>query len=629
MDKFILTDGAKSADLLTSDDPSVWNFLSGRKATEDTDMLFRVAAAYRAFHLKANTVSGIPFILYKGDTEFDISSKWENKVGFLPNPKELFRLGMLSLMFTNSIYNIMTSDKLGYKVRGLYNAIPATFDPVANADGTQLEYIERRIGTKVERYKPDGTGLTNVPPSQRLVYMWHLDHTTELLPSEYTDARAVMNAAGIGYSADVWIRHFFERGGVAPTVIGMKGAVIPDTRETEEKSWDSWLRGLGRWRARIARVFNAETLDVKQFGSAVTDLKENQVYRQALENIALGTGIPITRLLSNAANYATADKDDEQWYRDDIIPISEWLAYEYNEQVFEPMGLRLEFTPEVLEPMQKDEAVTAGALSAHADAFLKFPTYEVWRGYLVMLGNEIPDELDAAAKKYYAEKEKRDEEMRENMQVNQQEQNEVKPASQPVPTEAAETPKPKTWTPSLDELEELRRWREISERRLRQGKSLDYEYKNKFVELPGELTGKIKAALVEAKTGDDIKAAFELDIEAQEMDREEIKALMALADALNKTADKQPMNVNITTPQSFTLNEKDVTVTPELKAAPVVVNVPEQIPVVNITNEVETPEVTVNNEVLAEPKVVVMPDKKQKARVVRDSQGNVTGLEAE
>ena len=527
--KYLYTDGQKAVNMLDSNDPTFWTFLSGQPRTDNEEMLFKVAAAFRAFALKANTISSIPFILYKGETEYDISSKWKNKVGFLPNPQEWLRLDVLSYMMTNTIYNIM-GNNIVMRPKMLHHAMPFNFYPQTNADGTRLDHIERWVGTKIEKYAPDGRPMEGTTPTNRLIYLWRLDHSTELLPSKNTEAEAITNAAGISYAADVWVKHFFQRGGVAPTVIGMKGALIADKRDEEERSWSNWLRGLGRFRARIARVFNAETLDVKQFGSSVTDMKENDTYRQSLENIALGTGIPITRLLSNAANYATANQDDEQWYRDDITPFAEWLAYEYNEKVFEPIGLRMGFTPEVLDPNQEDETIRAGALSAFFDAALKAPTYEMFEGALAMFGYEVPDELLTAAKEYYKKKEERDEEMRK-LEEERKPSEEIKPQEQQVPRVVAETPKPKSWQPSLDQLEELRIWREVSERRFKRDEGLDFEYKPEKVPLPDDVTQQIKSTLIEAKSEKDIQNAFKIDSVERDMD-----AIKALADALNNYA---------------------------------------------------------------------------------------------
>src|SRR5574342_42486 len=215
MDKqFIYTDGEKAVSLTGEEG---WTYFSKPANTNEIEQYARVAAAFRAYNLKANTIGNMPFILYRGEEEFDTSSTWENKVGFLPNPSELFRLVVLSLIATNTAYNLRTADVFGRKTKGLYHAVSYSFLPYTNPVTGELDYIERSIGATLERYTPD---------DKRLVRLWRLDHTTEVLPSPNTEARAIMNAAGQVFYADSWIQNFYRRGGVAPTVIMMKGMVF-------------------------------------------------------------------------------------------------------------------------------------------------------------------------------------------------------------------------------------------------------------------------------------------------------------------------------------------------------------------------------------------------------------------
>ena len=527
MDKLIMTDGAKSVNLLDSDDPSVWSFYSNAPRSTQ-DMLYgRVSAAFRAYNLKANTVGNMPFTLNKlsNGEEYDESNTWENKVGFLPNPSELFRLDTLSYMSTNTIYNMRTTDALGYKQKGLYHAVAYNFRPFVNAGTGQLEYIERYVGTGYERYTPD---------DKRLVRMWRLDHTTEVLPSPNTEAQAIMNAAGEVYYADLWIKHFYERGGVPPTVIAMKGAVNPDKKSTEENSWKDWILGLGaRFRWNPTRVVNADALEVKQFGSSVTDLKNNETYQRAIANIAMGTGMPLSLLLANSANRATAQIEKATWYENDIIPFCNWLAYGYNEQVFMPLGLFLEFHPETLDPEQEDETQRASAINTFMDFLAKCPTFEIFIGTCDTFGYELSDSLVEAAEKYYMDK-------KANAVIVAEQ---TKPKEEPIDVVAEnippELPAPKEdvapakWLPSLDQLRELQRWQELAFRKFKRDEPLTFEWRNDT--LPEAVYEQIRTNLPNAKEESAIKQVFEA---AQDVPQPEpVDHLKALAESINKMAD--------------------------------------------------------------------------------------------
>jgi hypothetical protein len=526
-DKFILTDGQKSAALLTSDDPNVWNFFGGTAKAEDITLYARVAAAFRAYNLKANTVGNMPFALMKGKDEYDTSASWENKVGFLPNPSELLRLDTLSYMATNTVYNMRTSDALGYKTRGLYHAVPFAFMHWTDPATGNFLYDERLEAGKLEKYYPD---------DKRIVRMWRLDHTTEVLPSPNTEAGAIANAAGVAYYADSWIKHFFERGGVAPTVIAMKGAIGPGKREEEEKSWTDWLLGLGsRFRSRIARVFNADALDVKQFGSSVTELKDNQVYSQALANIAMGTGMPLSLLLANSANYATAKEEKSTWYENDIIPLCNWLAYEYNRQVFNSLGLRLEFHPETLDPQQEDETQRAAAISTFMDFLAKCPTYDIFIGVTSTFGYELSDDLVEAAKDYYAQKEQAAAVVATQTTPAQETPVEDAADTTAEPDDAEDTA-PAKFIPSLDQMRELKRWQELAFRKLKRAEPLPTDWRNDT--LPDEIYNGIVTGLQSAKDDTGIKAAFDVAMFETTTPAPEYKTdILELAAALNRYAE--------------------------------------------------------------------------------------------
>lgn len=538
--RFVLTDGQKSVSLLQSNDPSVWSFFSGRTEAEEFELYAKVAATFRALNIYANTIGAMPFTLNsKGGDVYDDSRTWENKVGFLPNPSELFRLNTLSYITTNQIYCLRSSDVLGYKVKNLIHASPYSFKPETDTATGQLSQIIRTLSNGAQEvYKPN---------DKRLVYMWRLDHTTEVLPSTATMAKAMMTSARALLYADEWIAHFYKRGGIAPTAIALKGQTLPVKKEDEERSWNDWIMGLRKWFGRVTRVYNADSLDVKQFGSGVTDLKNNEVYRQAIENIAMIHGMPLSLLLANSANYATAQAEKSTWFDTEITPFCNWLAYGYNQQVFNPMGLSLQFHPETLDPQQEDETHRAQAFSVYGDTFNKYPTYELWAGMAETLGLEISEALDEAAQAYYTKREEQAEATRQQMESAgvvtmpdgkplpvQQEKPEEPEDEIEEEEEKEDEKKPVKFAPSLDQMRELQRWQEVAFRKLKRAEPMVFEWRNDT--LPDELYQSIKARLAEQTTEDGIKSAFDVTMDVPAVKSE----VVILAEAINRLADAKP-----------------------------------------------------------------------------------------
>jgi hypothetical protein len=492
-----------------------------------------VAAVYSVLNAKANIIGNMPFTLTDMNTgeEYDSSKTWQNKIKFLPQPSELFRIDTLSYSVSNAIYNIRTTDALGYKTKRMINAIPHSFNPVV-VNG-ELQYIERTVNGKVERYAPD---------DKRLFRMWRLDHTTELLPSVNTEAKAMMNAAGIVYSSDTWIKHFFERGGVPPTLVMMKGAVSPEKKDNETESWGNWLLRLGRKNAKSVRVVNADALDVKQFGSSVTDLKNNPIHDQALRDVASVINAPLSMLFPDSNKYGVAKSEEKAtWFDVYIIPFCKWLEYGYNEQVFNPMGKHLRFMPETLDPQQEDESARANQISAFNKYMNECATFELFIGQCDTFGYELTDGLIEAAKKFYEEKAKQPE---PPVVVNAQPEAEQSQEDD-TEDEAKQEDMPAKWIPNLDQIRELQRWQELAFRKFKRGDELTFEWRNDT--LPDEVYKDIKSRLAEDRTWneDKIKTAFFIaELKAAPV---EVKSdILELAKALNKLADSQKVGENET-----------------------------------------------------------------------------------
>ena len=168
---YFYTDGKalKNIDLPQYPD-SAWNFITEEPDQHDTDLYSRVAAVFRAINLSADVLASVPFALVKGKTDFDTSENWENKVGFMPNPGELFRLWRMSLFMTNTAYGFMDGNK---QIRDLRYIVPSTIEPIVTSKDGLLGF-KRTIGNVSTPYSLK---------DKKIVWLWRHDYTTELLPS--------------------------------------------------------------------------------------------------------------------------------------------------------------------------------------------------------------------------------------------------------------------------------------------------------------------------------------------------------------------------------------------------------------------------------------------------------------
>jgi hypothetical protein len=615
MPKTIYFDGNKSVNIPVDFDSDFgWDVTGAMNKIKDPQLYAGVAAVFRAAHINADALASLPFALVdeRGE-EYDNSEAWENKVGFLPNPRELLRLWRLSLFATNQAYGYIDRTKRGGRtIQELRYIAPTTIHIEAGADGIE-KFIRRLPGQKDINWRPD---------DPRLFYALRRDFDTELLPSENTEFFACLNSAGIMFYADSFIRDFFARGGIKPALIMTKGVPRPEDQKRLERYIDRIYRGFTKF---IGKVLNAESVEVKQIGAGADDLKDTALYKQAIENVAMATGIPLSLLLANSANKATAQQEYASWFRDSVVPWAEFVADSLNERIFERMGLTVEFRPEAAEPGQEEEVRRAQAARTYYDILAAGGYPQPMKLAFQIVGVDLPQDVDIEAL----------DALREAAQpIPRSGSGPVIPAAQQPEAEQTEAAPAVRAALNFEQFEEMKLWRDKAFRALKNGKEqpIDFDVQT----IPAPLAADIRVKLAGVKGERDIRAAFEIEPEQAAQPAE----LLTLADALNRLAEAQATKtLPIPAPQPITVNLSAVMPepgqpainvnVPETKNVPpaITVNVPEQpAPVVNVTNEVQ-PAPVENNITVQPADVVIKPPKR--AKVKRDMNGKITGLEAE
>lgn len=493
--KHFYTDGKtlKGIDLPQYPD-SAWNWITGSpEDTKDEELYSRVAAVYRVANLSADAIANVPFAVYKGKTEFDTSDDWQNKIGFLKNPRELLRLWRLSLFMTNSAYGFMEGNRA---VRNMRYVKANSITPVTDKwEG--LTGFKRQLGTETIEYNLN---------DNRIFWMWRLDHTTELLPSKNSEFRALMAAAGVLYYADYYVQNFFQRGGIRPALLQVAGVPTREEREKIETVWDKIIHG---WSKYLGKVISANEMDVKVIGDGIDNVANGQIHSEKLADVAMAAGMPLSIILANSANYATAQTEYIVWFRDSVIPWVNFMEDSLNEKLFKPLGYRFEFRPEMSDKGQEEERQRAGAYRAYVASGMK-PSIAAQ-----VVGIDLPPDIEY-------------EDLDDVF---------VQPKPEPVneteiPIEKEELPEPvdeKSVTLlTIDQLRELEHWQDLAFRKLKQGKSLSFPWVSKT--LPEEVASVIRDRLPACKTLAEIERAFELD-------RKDEDALKLLAEALNRAVE--------------------------------------------------------------------------------------------
>lgn len=489
---------------------AAWDWIEGAPKTKDSELFSRVAAVFRAANLSADAIAGLPFALVdKSGNDYDVSDDWQNRVGFMPNPREILRLWRMSLFMTGSAYGFMEGNQVKKRLRYI---VPTTITPKVNAsDG--LVGFKRKVGNETVEY--------NIK-DKRIVYIWRLDHTTELLPSENTEFKALMAAAGVLYYADYYVQNFFQRGGIKPTMLLVKGVSNPQDREKIENIWDKVVHG---WYKYLGKVFNADAIEPHVIGDGIDNMKESALHQEKISDIAMAAGMPLSLLLSNSANYATAQTEYLQWFRDSVTPWANFMADQLNDQLFTPLGLKLDFRPEITDPGQEDETQRAGAFQAYVNAGVKPSIAAQIVGVELPNGIEYedldPEEVEPETETQPTTDEE-DEEGEEGEEAEQQ---------QPVPVR---------FMPNIEQVRELALWQSMALRKFKRHEAMDFPFACKVI--PEDIAELIRERLADAKDIETVKAAFDVErakhVAVKSNEPIEITTELAeLAEALGRAAE--------------------------------------------------------------------------------------------
>jgi hypothetical protein len=625
----IMFDGVnlKSVSPWDVDSMAAWTILGGQQDAQGLEKLaLRVPWLYRAWKDRANNVGDMPWTIERGDTEIANSAEWaEDKpreLEFISNPRKLFAQIEKSLCIAGKAYLALEVNKSGY-IKNVKYLAPQTIEEVYDKQTGDITGYKRTInGNTFE------CSLASEPPvagQVQIVAIYDPDWMTEIGPGNSSDALAALTAAGVLYSYDTFVANFFERGAIKASVLTVESA-SPGEQERLQHWWDDVVAGVkNAWSAIVLRgKMNAPVV----IGEGLDGVENNELTTTRRQDICAAMGVPESRMWSAAANYATRKVDEVAYFRGTIIPDCNLIAEAMNEQIFSDVhklnGYRIEFTPESLDIFQEDESERASSLQQLTGAGVPLITA------MEILGYDLTDEQWDALKV--------EEEKPEPVPIM------VPPA---VPTE--EEPEVEDEQPAVParDIEPatramLKNWKRKAIHALKLTRDPNVPWDTDL--LPAATIDGIRADLAACETREQIEGVFDRVV----IDNETMQPVPSIADEplvgeLKRATDilerimalpvqeypaRKAIEPQQFVKQYFTVTPAGVTVVqapaPEVKVineaqpAPII-NVQATAPIVNVA--VEPTPVQIQNEVVVKPS--------QSARVTRDANGRITGLEAE
>lgn len=335
--------------LRVSDFPEdAWVVLGGDGAGTDRELAELYEAVdylYRGITIRAQKLASVPFVITRpnGEAFYDSEERKEPPTGFEWLAKLPVMLEMIeaSVSLTGRAYIYPNVNDYSF-VKDLQWFKPTSVTPYYHPTTGELLYFER--------HQPDGVKRREI---EELIYFWPPDPTTEIGPARRFPGKAAMKAAGVLANMDDFLEHYFGRGAIKVTLLTTEGVVGKNQRELLKTWWRKVAQGIGN--AFNTEVVNAKKVNPVVIGEGVKDLENTKLTNEKREAICAALGVPPSKIMPSAANYATKKSDDMMLVSDTVVPELRWLSVVLNDQLFSRWNLSIGFRPESLPEMQVDE----------------------------------------------------------------------------------------------------------------------------------------------------------------------------------------------------------------------------------------------------------------------------------
>ena len=327
--------------------PDAWKQLLGTSYASEGDardvigLYEQVPWLYRAVELRADAVASMPIKWTRAGSDdeladeprFDFHANWSNILNIIE--------GWLTLYGHAYLFKGVNGAGKVKELRPLHpDTIMPKIDAAKGLTGFERMIQGRRLPIALEE----------------VVYFWRPSRRHEVGYGT-APAKAAMSAAGLMSQAMQFNDAYLKQGVIAPTLVTVDGS--PTTSDMENlQSWVERVASSLRnaFRARILRagikVEQLQPVDMSKFGmDRMTDKQR--------EEIATALGVPYSLLFSGAANYATANAEQFNFYDLTIVPECDLIAEALNAQLFEALGYELHFAEDELELYQDAETKRA------------------------------------------------------------------------------------------------------------------------------------------------------------------------------------------------------------------------------------------------------------------------------
>lgn len=399
-----LSDGQKSTRLQDLPKEAWTSVTSDVESVGSVAKLYSVISwLYRCVSLRANAVMAMPYTLLQGQnelihwtgTEFD--KDIPKQISWLKDFPQLLSKTESSSCLLGSAYWENVSNLLGNKTFSYDWLVPSSINEAYNRipgiGGTWVDE-EKVIGELVGFWRkiPHYHHIVELE-IEDVVYFWLPDYAMEVGPARNTPGRAVLQNAGVIHSMDLFLHGYFDRG-LIKAFIGKyapsgSNTMLQPPNADEVNRFKKFIRRLlmGVTGANNFEIFRSD-FQIETIGEGIKELRDNKLNEDEKKSIATGMGVPLSKMDSTASTDANRKMDEVSFIEDTIIPEIGWIFQVLNEQIFEPMGMRIKAQPNLLRIMQEDEVQRSQSFAHYVGNGMSV------EAAIAILGIDMPDGIE-------------------------------------------------------------------------------------------------------------------------------------------------------------------------------------------------------------------------------------------
>lgn len=324
----------------------------------------KVSWLRRCVDIRAEAFAGIPFTVRRrstGTVIYDSESFGAppSRFEWLMAMSDILRLQEMSIVLYGKAYWRPLRDASGWPT-GIQHIYPAFVEERYNDNGEVIGYTRRIKNPKTGQERKVDI------PADELVAFYNRSPLSEidgqgLMPL----AEAARVNADVLFSLDTWLDGHLDRGLLPGTILAVPSNTPPEARANLQSWWDKMWRG--KKNAGRQKVLNADAVSVHQIGAGIKDFGIETIITPHREAIATLLGIPMSQLLSNAANRATAFQADEDLYTKALLPRAKRAQNDINADFLEEIGLYFRFEFDRIKALQRANLETARSLEKVTD----------------------------------------------------------------------------------------------------------------------------------------------------------------------------------------------------------------------------------------------------------------------